>query len=190
MTVMMPLAASSKPEAHRGLRFDREARFATPPLNSQDFLARSPDALRPTARVGRIERAARFGEPRGMMPWLTAAFALVDHIDQEAMEEGYPPIGDLAKRNARRVLFMAGRSSLEPAVYPSMDGEIAIYFKSRAAPSALLILLDNEGGAGSYWSMGGGNKHQRHDDASEFPEDFLLAHLRALGGLPLSQSLV
>ena len=124
------------------------------------------------------------------MPWLSDAFAVVDRIDQEAEEEGYPPIHDIAKRNAKSVLFMAGRSSLEPAVYASMDGEVAIYFKSRSAPSALMILLDNAGGAGCYWSMGGESEHQRHDDASELPEDFLLAHLRALGGLPLSQSLV
>jgi len=124
------------------------------------------------------------------MPWLAAAFALVDQINQEAEEEGYPPIGELAKKNAKRMLFITSRSPLEPAVYASMDGEIAIYFKSRSAPSALLVLLDNEGGAGCYWSMGGKSEHQRHDDASQLPEDFLLAHLRALGGLPLSQSLV
>ena len=187
---MIPPALSSEPEIHRGLSLDREARFATTLPNSQNFLARTRDALRLTARVDRIERAATLGEPRATMPWLVAAFALVDQINQEAEEEGYPPIGELAKRNAKRVLFIAGRSPLEPAVYASMDGEIAIYFRSRSAPSALLILLDNEGGAGCYWSLGGESEHQRHDDASQLPEDFLLAHLRALGGLPLSQSLV
>ena len=133
-------------------------------------------------------RTATFGEERARVRWLGEALRLVDEIDREAEEEGYPTIGDLAKKNARRVLFMAGRSSIEPAVYASMDGEIAIYFKSRSAASALLILLNNEGGAGWYWSLSGKSEHERHDDASLLPESDLLTHLRALGGLPLSQS--
>ena len=188
--LVIPLIRSSMPEAHRGLRFDREVRFAKLPPNSQDFLARSPDTFHPTTRAERIGRAATVGKPRATMPWLAAAFALVDQVNQEAEEEGYPPIGELARRNAKRVLFIASRSPLEPEVYASMDGEVAIYFKSRSAPSALLILLDNEGGAGCYWSMGGESEHQRHNDVSQLREDFFLDHLRALGGLPLSQSLV
>ena len=187
---MLPLALSSKPETHRGLQFDREARFATARPNSQNFIAGTLHTHRPTARVGRTVRVATFREPRTTMPWLKGAFAVVEQIDREAEEEDYPPIGDIAKRNAKRVLFIAGRSSLEPAVYPSMDGEIALYFKARSAASALLILLDNEGGAGCYWTLGGKSEHARYNDASQLPEDFLQAHLRALGGLPLSQSLV
>ena len=187
---MMRLTLGAMPESHLGLRFDREARFASALPDSQDFLAASLHIHRPLAPVAGVVPVAALARPRTTTPWLTDAFALVDQIDQEAEEEGYPPIRDIAKRNAKSVLFMAGRSSLEPAVYASMDGEIAIYFKSRSAPSALLILLDNDGGAGCYWSMGGESEHQRHDDGSQLPEDFLLAHLRALGGLPLSQSLV
>ena len=123
------------------------------------------------------------------MPWLAEAIALVDEIDREVEEEGYPTIGDLAKRNARRVLFMAGRSTIEPAVYASMDGEVAIYFKAGSAASALLILLDNEGGAGCFRSLSGKSEHERLIDASQLSEGFLRTHLLALGGLPLSQSL-
>ena len=120
--------------------------------------------------------------------WLKDALAQVDRINREAEEEGYPLIGERAKRNARHVLSMAGRSSIEPVVYPSMDGEIALYFKSPVAAAALLILLNNDGGAGSYWSVGGKSQRQRHDDAARLPPDFLSTQLRALGGLPLSQS--
>ena len=187
---MMPLIPSANPETHLGLRFDREARFASARPDSQSFLAATLHTHLPSTPVAGIVRSAPFAGPRTTMPWLAGAFALVDQIDQEAEEEGYPPIGDIAKKSAKSVLFMAGRSSLEPAVYPSMDGEIALYFKSRTAPAALLILLDNEGGAGCYWSLEGMSEHQRHDDASQLPEDLLQAHLRALGGLPLSQSLV
>ena len=120
--------------------------------------------------------------------WLKDAFAQVDRINREAEEEGYPRIGELAKKNAKHVLSMAGRSSVEPVVYPSMDGEIAIYFKSPVAAAALLILLNNDGGAGSYWSVGGKSQRRRHEDAAKLPPDFLSTQLRALGGLPLSQS--
>ena len=49
-----------------------------------------------------------------MANWLKDALAQVDRINREAEEEGYPLIGERAKRNARHVLSMAGRSSIEP----------------------------------------------------------------------------
>ena len=129
------------------------------------------------------------GSPSQMaVSWLKDALAQVDRINREAEEEGYPLIGELAKKNAKRVLSMAGRSSVEPVVYASMDGEIAIYFKSPVAAAALLILLNNDGGAGSYWSVGGKSQRQWHEDAAKLPPDFLSTQLLALGGLPLSQS--
>ena len=124
-----------------------------------------------------------------VQPWLTNALEYVTQIDHEAQEAGYPPIGNVAKKNATRVLFIAANSPLEPEVYASMDGEIAVYFKSPAAPAALLILCDNNGGAGCYWSIHGKSDRRRHDDASELPVDFVRKQLRALGGAPLSQSL-
>ncbi len=120
--------------------------------------------------------------------WFESALAQVDRIHQEAEEEGYPRIDERAKTSARYVLYPAVRSSIEPVVYPSMDGEIAIYFKSLTAADALLILLNNDGGAGLYWSEGGKSRRRRHDDARKLPRDFLPIRLRALGGLPLSQS--
>ena len=186
----MPLARNLEPDTRRGLKFEREARFAVTRRSSQNLTARPLYTHGAAPRVAQNVRIATFATPRATMPWLAGAFATVDEIELEAEEEGYPPIGDLAKRNAKRVLFMAGRSSLEPAVYASMDGEIAIYFKARSAASALLILLDNEGGAGCYWSVDGKSDRERHNDVSQLPEDFVQAHLRALGGLTLSQSLV
>ena len=120
--------------------------------------------------------------------WLEDALAQVDRIDQEAEEEGYPPIGELAKKNARHVLSMTERNAIEPAVYPSMDGEIALYFKSPVAAAALLILLDNDGRAGCYWSVSGKSWRRRYADASKLSPDFMSMQLRTLGGLPLSQS--
>ena len=185
---MMPLALSLELNTRQGLKFERETRFATALPNSQNLIAGTFDTHRSRGRSEEHVLLATFRSPRVTMPWLAGALALVEQIDQEAEAEGYPPIGDLAKTNAKRVLFKTGRSSLEPAVYASMDGEIALYFKSRSAAAAMLFLLDNEGGVGCYWSLGGKSEHRRHNDASQLPEDFVQAHLRALGGLPLSQS--
>lgn len=126
---------------------------------------------------------------RPVASWLAEALTHLERIDQEAEEEGYPPSSDLAKKNAKQVLLMASGRSLEPAVYPSMDGEVALYFKSPDAPAALLILLDSEGGAGCYWSLNGKSERRRYDDASKLPADFVRAQLRTLGGSPLSQSI-
>ena len=186
---MMPLALNSGGQGYRSRPFAREVRFATIRQSAQKRMAASPHSDRATGRGSRVVRPAAFGESRAKIPWLAEAFALIHEIDREAEEEGYPTIGELAKRNAKRVLFMAGRSTIEPAVYASMDGEIAIYFKARFAASALLILLNNEGGAGCFWSLAGKNEHERLNDASQLSEGFLRTHLRALGGLPLSQSL-
>ena len=73
-------------------------------------------------------------------------------------------------------------------MYPSMDGEIAIYFKSPVAAAALLILVNNEGGAGIYSSIHGKGQRKRYDDSSKLPDDFLMERLRVLRESALSQT--
>ena len=168
---------------------EREARFVSTPWKSQSvstgvFQRRDTGLQVMPVSSGSI--ADQTHRPM-VKPWLRNALEYVDQIDQEAEEEGYPPIGGVAKSNAKRMLFTAANSRLEPEVYASMDGEIAVYFKSPAAPAALLILCDNNGGAGCYWSIHGKSDRRRHDDASELPVDFVLRQLRALGGSPPSQ---
>ena len=183
---MTAQALSQLPDPPHRFDVERRTRLTMIP-RSQDL---------PSGSSGRYSFGGqpRIGPMVGWSPsqmvanWLKDALAQVDRINREAEEEGYPLIGELAKRNAKHVLSMAGRSSVEPVVYPSMDGEIAIYFKSPVAAAALLILLNNDGRAGSYWSVGGISQRQQHDDAAKLPPDFLSTQLRALGGLPLSQS--
>ena len=178
---------SQPPNTFQRFDVERQARFATTAPRSQNVVA-GEFRVHTAGGQARVLHIARWRQPPMAASWLEDAFAQVDRVNQEAKEEGYPPITELAKRNARHVLRMAGTSPIEPAVYPSMDGEIAVYFKSPTAASALLILLDNEGGAGCYWSVRGNSERRRHQDASKLPSDFLSAQLRALGGLPLSQS--
>lgn len=127
-------------------------------------------------------------EMRGLHAgWMPNALAQLRQVDEEAAEEGYPSISNVAKRSVERLLFALGDSPIAPAVYPSMDGEVAIYFKSPVATAALLILVNNHGEAGCYASMRGENRRRRYDDSSVLPDEFLKEQLRALGGASLWQ---
>ena len=121
--------------------------------------------------------------------WFQDALAQVDRIDQEAQDEGFPPVTDLAKSHAKHVLAKTRTSFLEPEVYPSMDGEIALYFKSPSAAAGLLILIDSQGRADCFWSADGKSEREHYKDAWDLPTDVLWGRLRMLGGSPLSQSL-
>lgn len=134
-----------------------------------------------SARQPALSSAAT--EMRGLHAgWMPNALAQLSQVDEEAAAEGYPSISDVAKRSAERLLFALGDSPIAPAVYPSMDGEIAIYFKSPVATAALLILVNNHGEVGCYASIQGENRRQRYDDSSILPDEFLKEQLRVLGG--------
>ena len=127
-------------------------------------------------------------EMRGLHAgWMPDALAQLSQVDEEAAAEGYPSISDVAKSSVERLLFALGDSPIPPAVYPSMDGEVAIYFKSPVATAALLILVNNHGEVGCYASMRGENRRRRYDDSSVLPDKFLKEQLRALGGASLWQ---
>ena len=119
--------------------------------------------------------------------WLWRSVACLRSIDGEAAEEGYPPVGDVAKAVAKRLLFAARIVPWAPAVYPSMDGEIAIFFKSPDAAAALTILVNDRGETGLYWSSRSGNMRKRYRDSLHLPDDFMKAKLMALCAPALSQ---
>ena len=176
-----------EPDTPRSFHSEQEARFASAAWKSQ---AVGPGAFQLRVLEQRSSESVAGAKREPMIKrWLIDALELVDRINEEAAEEGYPPIGDVAKKNAKRVLFTAGSGPLEPVVYASMDGEIAVYFKSPVAPAALLVLLDDHGGAGCYWSLRGKSEYRRHDKASDLPDGFMLTQLNALGGSSLSQSI-
>ena len=183
---MMNRTASNARYAPRGLHAEREAW-----LMRSSSLRRSPQAgaawpfafnIPSDAGISAVDTG---GVDSG---WLARALTRVKQIDEEAAEECYPPINDGTKRRAKYLLFAASGCPIEPAVYPSMDGEIAIYFKSPVVAAALLILVNNEGGAGCYSSMHGESRRRRYDDSSMLPDDFLKECLRALGESALSQT--
>ena len=184
---MMTQALSDSPHARPRIGVERQARLAAEILTSQSTIAQaghSPSGGKQTQAI----QSATWGRQRRGRGWLARALAQLDQIDHEVEEEGYPTIGDVAKRNARRLLFLTNSSPVEPTVYPSMDGEIALYFKATSAAAALLFQFDNDGGAGCYWSSGTQSARKRFEDGSNLSEEFVWKQLRLLGGAPVSQT--
>lgn len=183
---MTSQAASDARYTSRDLHAERQARLS---WGSSAFQGWCPETSQPFGAGARSDAwsstAKRSGFDSG---WLARALTQLKQIDEEAAEEGYPPIGDESKRRAKRLLLAVSGCPIEPAVYPSMDGEIATYFKSPVAAAALLILVNNEGGAGIYSSIHGKNQRKRYDDSSKLPDDFLMERLRALRESALSQT--
>jgi len=85
--------------------------------------------------------------------WIDGAIKELCEIDEEIAEDGLPPIKDSAKLLAKRVLVKLDTMGIDnsPYVYPTMDGEIAIDFKSQNY--SLLILIINKNNIESYSSF-------------------------------------
>ena len=85
--------------------------------------------------------------------WIDEAIRELCEIDEEIAEDDLPPIKDSAKLLAKRVLVKLDTMGIDnsPYVYPTMDGEIAIDFKSQNY--SLLILIINKNNIESYSSF-------------------------------------
>lgn len=85
--------------------------------------------------------------------WIDEEIRELCEIDEEIAEDGLPPIKDSAKLLAKRVLVKLDTMGIDnsPYVYPTMDGEIAIDFKSQNY--SLLILIINKNNIESYSSF-------------------------------------
>ncbi len=113
--------------------------------------------------------------------WLNEALTDLDHVDDEAREEGYVDIAAVAKANARHILESVHSAGLPaPSIYPTEDREIAILFASSEPGAAVLVLCDSEGGWACLSSVGGKNQRARFDDAADAPHPFLTEELRKL----------
>lgn len=112
--------------------------------------------------------------------WLDAALAELNDINQEVAEESLPEIVPDTKDQARRILCALATQSITPTVYPTEDGEIALYFKPLAAKSAVLILVGSDGQGACFSYINGKNRRARYDDASELPDVFVREQLRRL----------
>ena len=113
MKQMMMQALNKEQHTLRSFNSEREARLASAMPRSQSVsigVFQTPSAMLP------VDSGSLGSFTRRPMHWLKDALEYVDRIDHEAREEGYPPIGHLAKKSAKRVLFIAGSSPIEPHV--------------------------------------------------------------------------
>ena len=87
--------------------------------------------------------------------WLANAIGELAEIDDEVAEEALPELAADTKKHARRIIFTLTKQPIAPTVYPTTDGEIALYFKSPVAASSVLILVGNNGRAACFSYING-----------------------------------
>ena len=162
-----------------------------PPLNSQE-LPGQPRAFAPIEKDSRSRQSdtghqwffhanlttAFWNSPR--TDWLKDAIAELESIDDEVTEEALPEIQAHTKAKAMAIMFALATQPVAPTVYPTEDGEVALYFKSPVATSSVLILVGNDGQAACFSYIDGKNRRARYEDATELPDEFVKAQLRLL----------
>ena len=125
-------------------------------------------------------RARRRAQMRAAADWLPGALRELDEIDEEIEEDGLPPVSEIARAHARRVLLALSSQPLAPNVYPTGDGEISLSFKAPDGSMTFHLLLDNKGEAAWISAGEGQNSFGRHMNAADLPIDFVMERLRAL----------
>ena len=135
------------------------------------------------AQQPRLERRSTL--PKTLPPispaWLTQALAELNGIDDEVAEEGLPEVSRAVTEEARRILRDLGGVPVAPMVYSTMDGEIAIDFRSSTnTVHAVLIELGDDGGGACFALINGKSRRARYSDSSDLPDEFAHAQLRAL----------
>ena len=122
----------------------------------------------------------RTNATRSRANWLQNALKQLDQINEEAAEENFPEIDGKSVAIAKELLQKLRDNPIEPAVYPSMDGEVSIFFKSQSLPAAVLIRIDNNQRVVCHSSINKNNKQKHYSEISELPDDFLKSQLLAL----------
>lgn len=125
-------------------------------------------------------RSGRRAQVHSAADWLPGALRELDEIDEEIEEDGLPPVNEIARAHARRVLLALSSQPLAPNVYPTGDGEISLSFKAPGGSMTFHVLLDNRGEAAWLSAGEGKDSFGRHMNASDLPIDFVMERLRAL----------
>ncbi len=112
--------------------------------------------------------------------WLADAIEELEEIDDEVAEEALPELAADTKKHARRIVFALTKQPIAPTIYPTTDGEVALYFKSPVTASSVLILVGNDGQATCFSYINGKNRRARYDDAADLPDEFVKAQIQAL----------
>ncbi len=112
--------------------------------------------------------------------WIADAIKELEEIDDEVTQEALPEIHADTKKHARRMILALENQLIAPTVYPTTDGEVALYFKSPDTASSVLILVGNDGQAACFSYINGKNRRARYDDAADLPDEFVKAQIQAL----------
>lgn len=169
---------------------DSLARQQVEPLaNGLVSLGWSNQSNRPTGQFMSIEEqhkwwqqsaASQLAQNGIERAWAHDALDELKHIDEEVTEDSLPLISADAKEEAERIVIALSKYSIPTTIYPSVDGEIAIYFKPPDTPSSVLILVGNDGQAACFSCIKGKNRRARYEDSTELPDEFVKEQLQAL----------
>lgn len=112
--------------------------------------------------------------------WLSIALDQLEHINEEAAEENYPEVDNKSISIARGLLQKLCDNPIEPIVYPSMDGDVSIFFKSQTKSAAVLIRIDNNQQIVCHSSINKYSKRKHYSTTTNLPDDFMKNQLLAL----------
>ena len=112
--------------------------------------------------------------------WISDALEQLEQINEEAAEENYPEISSISIAMARELLPKLTIHPIVPDVYPSMDGDVSIFFKSRTKPAAILIRICSNQKIVCHTSVNKKRKRKYYNNISEMPDDFLRGKLKEL----------
>lgn len=112
--------------------------------------------------------------------WISDALEQLEQINEEAAEENYPEISSMSIAMARELLPKLTFYPFVPAVYPSMHGDVSIFFKSRTKPAAILIRICSNQKIVCHTSVNKKSKRKYYNKISEMPDDFLRGKLNEL----------
>ena len=112
--------------------------------------------------------------------WLPNALEQLEQINEEAAEENFPAITPQSILVAKQLLDDLCEIPLKPTVYPSVDGEISIFFKSLSSPSGVLILINNDQQIFCYSSINDQNLLKEYNKSSSLPDEYMKNMLQSL----------
>ena len=117
---------------------------------------------------------------RGEGGWIEEAVRDLEGLDAEIAEDDLPPVAEVARTAARRLLEALAGGPIAPIIAPTEDGEVSLYFKAPQTRAALYILLDGEGSGAWYSVIPGRDGYGRYANSEELLLDFLRSRLKAL----------
>ncbi len=112
--------------------------------------------------------------------WLPDALKQLKNINQEAIEENYPEICSKSIALAENLLYKLRNFPIDPEVYPSMYGDVSIYFKSNSKPAAVLLRVVSDQRVVFHSSIDDENRERVYNGTAEIPDKFLEHQLQAL----------